>query len=208
MALPYPTMDFVPFDILTAEELDHMVANDQALAAGTGLNDLAIATAKLAAKAATLAKMNGGATAGPLVTDASGNVTADYASTYYYDDLTTTFSNATTSDVAVTGLSITIVVPTGGASYKLEFYSPSVYNSGNNYNTVRFWDGAVGGTKVLELATYGSNGTALPAFAFRKITLTAGSHTINVSLAASAGTANILADTTGRLTSLMATRIA
>lgn len=32
MALPYPSMSFVPLDILTAEEMNHMVANDQYLA--------------------------------------------------------------------------------------------------------------------------------------------------------------------------------
>lgn len=31
MALPYPSMSFVPLDILTAEEMNHMVANDQYL---------------------------------------------------------------------------------------------------------------------------------------------------------------------------------
>ena len=35
MALPYPAMDFTPFDILTAAEMDQLVANDQALANGT-----------------------------------------------------------------------------------------------------------------------------------------------------------------------------
>lgn len=30
MALPYPDMDFVPFDILTAQELDQLVANIEA----------------------------------------------------------------------------------------------------------------------------------------------------------------------------------
>lgn len=29
--LPYPAMDFVPLDILTADELDHMVANIEAI---------------------------------------------------------------------------------------------------------------------------------------------------------------------------------
>lgn len=31
MALPYPSMSFVPLDILTAEEMNQMVANDQYL---------------------------------------------------------------------------------------------------------------------------------------------------------------------------------
>lgn len=41
-------MVFVPFDILTAAELNQMVANDQALAAGTGLNSNAITGVKVA----------------------------------------------------------------------------------------------------------------------------------------------------------------
>lgn len=40
-------MDFTPFDILTAAELDDLVENDQALAAGTGLDNAAITYAKL-----------------------------------------------------------------------------------------------------------------------------------------------------------------
>lgn len=48
MALPNPGMDFVPFDILTAEELDDVVENIEALAAGTGLNDASVTAAKLA----------------------------------------------------------------------------------------------------------------------------------------------------------------
>ena len=47
MALPNPSMDFTPFDTLPASELDKLVANDQALAAGTGLDDGAVTTAKI-----------------------------------------------------------------------------------------------------------------------------------------------------------------
>jgi hypothetical protein len=39
MSLPNPGMDFTPFDTLSAAELDDMVENIEALAAGTGLND-------------------------------------------------------------------------------------------------------------------------------------------------------------------------
>jgi hypothetical protein len=44
MALPYPGKDAVPFTPLTAQFLDEMIANDEALAAGTGFNNGAIPT--------------------------------------------------------------------------------------------------------------------------------------------------------------------
>lgn len=52
--LPYPDMDFTPLDILTAAEMDQMVANDQylrdfcaGLADGTNLSDGVIQARKL-----------------------------------------------------------------------------------------------------------------------------------------------------------------
>ena len=49
MSLPNPAMDFDALDVLTAVELDQLAANDQALAAGTGLNDGSITPAKIVA---------------------------------------------------------------------------------------------------------------------------------------------------------------
>lgn len=39
LSLPTPSMSFSPFAILTAEEMNDLVENDQALAAGTGLDN-------------------------------------------------------------------------------------------------------------------------------------------------------------------------
>ena len=47
MSLPYPSMVFVPLDILTAEEMNQIVGNIESLAAGTGLNDGAITSDKI-----------------------------------------------------------------------------------------------------------------------------------------------------------------
>lgn len=41
MPLPNPSMDFEPFEILPAEELDKLVENIESLAAGTGFNTVA-----------------------------------------------------------------------------------------------------------------------------------------------------------------------
>lgn len=46
MSLPYPGMDFTPFDILTASELDQMVENIESLADGTGLDAAAVTPSK------------------------------------------------------------------------------------------------------------------------------------------------------------------
>lgn len=47
MSLPYPSMVFVPLDILTAEEMNQLVANIESLSAGTGLADGAITSGKI-----------------------------------------------------------------------------------------------------------------------------------------------------------------
>lgn len=48
MSLPNPSMDFTAFDVLTADQLDDMVENVEALAAGTGLNNSVVTASKLA----------------------------------------------------------------------------------------------------------------------------------------------------------------
>lgn len=47
MALPNPSMSFSPFAILTAAEMNDLVENDQALAAGTGLNSNVVTASKI-----------------------------------------------------------------------------------------------------------------------------------------------------------------
>lgn len=60
--LPYPNMDFVPLDILTADELDQIVANIEAInsvSIGTSaIANNAITTAKVADSAITKAKLD------------------------------------------------------------------------------------------------------------------------------------------------------
>ena len=53
--LPYPSMDFVPLDVLTADELDQIVANINAVNNGTA------GTAQVADSAITTAKINNNA---------------------------------------------------------------------------------------------------------------------------------------------------
>lgn len=87
MALPNLGMDAVPFTPLTAEFLDDMIENIESLAGGTGLNDRSV----------SLPKIDGGATAGVLHTNASGVVSAAGAWTSW----TPTLTNITTGNGTV-----------------------------------------------------------------------------------------------------------
>lgn len=63
LALPYPDMDFVPLDILTAAEQDQLVANIEYIAnqfplAGSNIGTGAIGTSQLSSNAVTPAKMD------------------------------------------------------------------------------------------------------------------------------------------------------
>lgn len=67
--LPYPNMDFVPLDILTADELDQIVANIEAI------NSASIGTSAIANNAITAPKIaNGAITTEKLNADATGMV--------------------------------------------------------------------------------------------------------------------------------------
>lgn len=57
MSVPYPLV-FIPFDILTAEELNQLVENDVALADGTAIDAGAITTSTLAESAVTASKID------------------------------------------------------------------------------------------------------------------------------------------------------
>lgn len=61
--LPYPNMDFVPLDVLTADELDQIVANIEAI------NNATINTGAIANGAINTAKLADGAVATPKVAD-------------------------------------------------------------------------------------------------------------------------------------------
>ena len=69
--LPYPNMDFTPLDVLTADELDQLVANINAInnaSIPTGaIADSAITTPKIADSAITAVKMSGASA--PIATD-------------------------------------------------------------------------------------------------------------------------------------------
>lgn len=73
--LPYPSMDFVPLDVLTADELDQIVANIDAI------NNATIGTGAIDANAITTAKIDDGAiTTAKVANDAITQAKIDMAS--------------------------------------------------------------------------------------------------------------------------------
>lgn len=107
--LPYPSMDFVPLDILTADELDQIVANINAVNNGSvsasQLANNAVTTAKIADSAVTTAKLASGA-----VTQAK----VDWSS---FDPIPSKLLDPTNTSVTTTPTNVTSVdisnIPTG-----------------------------------------------------------------------------------------------
>lgn len=166
MALPNPSMAFIPFAILTADELNNFVENDQALAAGTGLNTNAVSGDKLATSAIKLGKKT----------------------------ITTSASTTSTTVVQATGLTQAVTVPAGGRDVKVTVHGVTVENSGNNYVTVSVWDGTVGSGTCIGKST--SLGGASPLDFVATHTPSSGSHTYNVGILVTAGTGYITATAT------------
>lgn len=108
MALPNLGMDFTAFDPLTAAEMDDLVENIEALAAGTGLNDSAVITAKIAAGAVTPAKLATG---------------ADTVAVATAEGTTSTFP----VDLATAGPAVTVTIGANGLA--LVSISASIYSS-------------------------------------------------------------------------------
>ena len=162
MALPYPGKVYVPFDILTAQELNEDVANVQALAAGTGFNTGAIPTAAIANSAITTAKVNDGA------------ITFAKTSGIWWEEL---------ARITLASPSTSISIPTiptrkflhvraslipGGSS--LDVYMRFNGDSGTNY--AWRYDGNNGGivnTTNTDSLVFTSGGAALPRFIFADI---------------------------------------
>lgn len=161
MALPNPGMDFTPFDVLTAAELDDLVENIEALAAGTGLNDNSIAARSLSTSAIFLGQTSvGGA-----------------------------FTTSSGSDVLVTGSPLTVTVPTGGRKVLIMFNSSSIWNNSGGLSHFKVWRGTVGsGTLLSDWVQNMPSGNSIPVTLFAAPdTPSAGSVTYNLSASSNSG---------------------
>lgn len=169
MALPNPGMDFTAFDTLPAASLDDMVENIEALADGSGLDDKAIATAKL----------------------------DDGYSLLGYTERTSSFTSTTAgSMVDVTSLTVTFTTDgTQRVELMARIANLSSTQTGLNGLQLRIAEGA---TEICTSSiTQNSANWNLTVEASRIITPSAGSHTYKVQvLQQSAGTITVAGSAT------------
>lgn len=136
--LPNPGMNFTPFDPLTAAELDDIVENVEALAAGTGLNDQVVTPDKLDTGAATSSIATSEASAAQTFADLATPgpaVTVDIGANGMALVLVTCRlgSNSNTSGQAVAGFAVsgaTTVAAADGDSLIYQVYSSGARHQG------------------------------------------------------------------------------
>lgn len=130
--LPYPNMDFVPLDILTATELDQIVANVEAINASSittsALSNLAVTTAKIADGAITASKIGSDVTTMKRTElfngDSNANVTLS-SSVANFDEIeityvdTNTTPNALIRRIPATAGAVVLDIPHPGGSNTL-----------------------------------------------------------------------------------------
>lgn len=129
-------MTFVPFDILTAAELNNMHANSVALAAGTGLDNSAVTSTKIdMASLVTALNSNIGALTSytPTVTAGSGTFSNASATGKYFSfgKIVVVLATVTITSVG-TGASVRFSLPVTGLN---------VTNTGGGYR-----ENAIGGS--------------------------------------------------------------
>lgn len=115
-----------------------------------------------------------------------GNQLATNAITLGYQPITTNYSTSSTSSSnAVTGLSVTVTIPSGGRRVRITVYAPSMFlTTAGDYALLSIWDGTVGSGTQLSRAIMGalSANSEIPVTATAIVTPSAGSKTYNVGL--------------------------
>jgi len=111
-----------------------------------------------------------------------------------YRQITSNFATASTTAVAITGLSAPIIAPSSGRKIRATVYGQLTASTLRNV-TLSLWDGAVGGTQLVA-GSWTSAGASYfsPQSVSAVLTVAAGSKTINASLFVdAAGTGTVTA---------------
>jgi hypothetical protein len=135
-----------------------------------------------------------GAVTLPNNTVAAANL-ATSAITLGYTAPVSTFSTSSTTQVQVTGLTVTVTIPAGGRKVKITVYSPQVGSTGTNLTqTLTLWDGTVGsGTSLVSAINASSSVLGYrPNTLMAIVTPSAGSKTYNVGMNTTSGTCDIV----------------
>lgn len=135
--LPYPNMDFVPLDVLTADELDQIVANieaiNNAMIGTNSISNLAITGAKIADGAINTAKLANGAVDATKMNLSSLKGVAGVA-----DGIGWTYLGSTV--LTATSASLTFTAPTTYSNYKI-LASATLATGSNTWLDVRILNG-------------------------------------------------------------------
>lgn len=171
MSLPNPDMNFTAFDILTAEEMNQLVANIEALSDGTGLENASVTADKLTLGGSsnvvtTLESTSSGTftnltTAGPAVTvnvPSTGMVLISFSSR---------LSQSTVNGAAVVGVNIT-GANTISPSDDL-FHISSTADASSTNSITKLLTGLTPGSTTFTLQYRRQAGSGTSAFAQRRI---------------------------------------
>lgn len=101
-----------------------------------------------------------------------------------YAQITSSFSTTNTSATAVTGLSVTITVPSGGRRVKITAWTKGLVATGASNCYISIWDGTVGSGTQLALSEFYNTTANGPASmtCIAVVTPSAGSKTYNAGL--------------------------
>lgn len=175
--LPNQNMDFTPFDILTAEEMDDLVENIESLADGSGIGDEAIGTSALGQSVVTPDKLG----LGPGISEVA---TSQGTSSTSYVDLATV--QAVSVTVGQNGLLLVIISTrfTNNTQHSQNFMSFALSGA----NTV-----AADDANSIMLQAYANGAIGYLSGAFLLSGLNPGATTITAQFRVNSGTGGFLA---------------
>jgi hypothetical protein len=161
--LPHPGKVYNPFDILTAEELNEDVANIESLADGTGRGDESITTNQYVPGSVIATTID------------------DEAITLDYEQLTSNTGITGTSYIDLSGLSLTVTVPTGGRYLRVEGFASTISTtSAENVVTLAIRDGSNNVVSSIRSNIRSGTNQSLGSVVYKR-QLSAGSYTFKLS---------------------------
>lgn len=115
-----------------------------------------------------------------------------------YTQITSNFVTTSTTTTALTGLSASVTVPSGGRRVEIEVYLPSLASTTQSGQNLSIWDGTVGSGTQLQLAPHFQDTAGTSNFHFCKWsgTPSSGAKTYNVGISTSSGTLTVAASAT------------
>jgi len=167
------------------------------------VNDVSASTTKKATKSDLLKDaatyMTNSTVTTPKIADnaVTASKLATNAITLGYSQITAAFSTSSTIAVQVTGLTVSVTIPSGGRRVKVTAFCRNVYNAATAYNLLSIWDGTVGSGTQVSAAQTGSaanNSGFITAIAI--LSPAAGSKTYNVGLNCTGGSSALDANAT------------